>query len=262
MASHAPDTGARILSLLLAVLGQAEDSTAIKYLLSFLQEHRQGEFRITRKVYPDITYLNVHALGISFQLEPSASTTKEAERIVTAIDIYNHAPEAFETGAEIASKQQKKSDYGPFPTYPVPLATFRPSATSTPSSAPSPSGTLGIDPSTSGTDLVRALGEPSRKGGGEGPIGRGPAAWMEWTGVLQIQPSTASSSPTDAVPSSQLQSHIEHPGESGRATLDVPIQIMVELGGPGSRGPRRWEADSAGQSVWKVLTLSTPASSE
>ncbi|CAD6926817.1 unnamed protein product [Tilletia laevis] len=256
MASESSD---HILSLLLAVLGQAEESSAVNQLLSILKGERPDEVPVERKVYPNITYLNHHAFGISLQLESSPSSAKGSEQVITAIDLYNHAPKAFETGGPAeASKREKKHEYVSFPIYPIRIGTFISSTTtdvktSDKAPPPPPTGSLNITRSTSGSEFVQALGEPSRKGGGEGPIGRGPAAWMEWTGTLQSLP-TASSSVPDTL------SERQHYDPEAQDTFGgMAVQIMVELGGPGARGPRRWEADSAGQSVWKVLTFAVPS---
>ncbi|KAK0526705.1 hypothetical protein OC842_005105 [Tilletia horrida] len=239
---------------LVAALGQAEDSAAVQALLATALQHASPtrDARPTRKAYPDITYLNLHALGFSLQLEARPSGL-----VVAAIDIYNHNADAYD--------KRERNEYEPFPAYPLRVSSFRPAAAggsgggggggssassaSASSSPPKPTGSLEVDHKTSGADFVQAWGEPSRKGGGEGPVGRGPAAWMEWTGhaIVAAFPVTAAASGHDSAAHSD-------------ATRQTPLQIMVELGGPGARGPRRWEADSAGSSVWKVLTLASPTS--
>ncbi|WFD36066.1 hypothetical protein MCUN1_002937 [Malassezia cuniculi] len=81
---------------------------------------------------------------------------------------------------------------------------------------------VSVNPDTTGTDLVKALGEPTRKGGSNdaaAPIaGHGPAAWLEWT-------------------------------------LRNDLFLLVELSGKQARAPVGWDA-SVGAQPWGVLTLS------
>ena len=69
---------------------------------------------------------------------------------------------------------------------------------------------------SSGKDILATLGEPDRKGGGAGPSHGSIDIWCEWS-------------------------------KDG---------IMIEFGGPDSRGPNAWEKGK--DAVWKVLTLFPP----
>lgn len=99
--------------------------------------------------YPDMHYYNSRKLGISYQVKPTGTY---ASRIVS-IDIYNGQPR-----------------WGTYPDYPI-LLNYN-----------TTNGTRGlsIEPHTTALDFVLALGEPTRKGGGEagGATARalGPAA--------------------------------------------------------------------------------------
>jgi len=72
---------------------------------------------------------------------------------------------------------------------------------------------LVLEELTTGKDILATLGEPDRKGGGAGPSHGSIGIWCEWS-------------------------------KGG---------IMIEFGGPDSRGPHAWEKGK--DAVWKVLTL-------
>ncbi|KAL9936909.1 hypothetical protein V8E36_004144 [Tilletia maclaganii] len=208
-----------IFALLTAALGEEEHSAALSALIEALAPGADAHEILRsadRKQYPDVTYLNCLSLGISILLESVQSKPFK----VAGIDIYNHAPEA-------AERKATKASYGPFPAYPIRIMNFE--------AKQGQAISLELTPATTGVDFVRAFGEPDRKGGGEGPTGRGPAAWLEWTGMY--------AKPT---------------GAAGDGPAQTRISIMVELGGEGARGPRRWEAGNADLSVWKVLTIGIP----
>ena len=75
-----------------------------------------------------------------------------------------------------------------------------------------------LDNSSTGKDIVATLGEPDRKGGGAGPSHGSIGIWCEWS-------------------------------KDG---------IMIEFGGPGSKGPDAW--DKGKDALWRILTVFRPKS--
>jgi hypothetical protein len=131
------------------------------------------------KIYPDAVYYNYFQLGISILFQPAAgykpgdlSQLDTSKLFLQSIDIYN----------------ESEIKYATYPSYPL---VFFPSSTKT----------LSITPQTSGKDFVSALGEPDRKGGGNGPMSGSIGIWCEWP----------------------------------------KLGLMVELGGDDVRGPQAWE---------------------
>lgn len=137
------------------------------------------------KAFSDCVYYAYHLLGICLLCQPigaykikSLCPRKELDETklrLASLDIYNHQA-ALEPPSNKPSKSErsssKKPSYAPFPSYPIRI--------SYPSVEPpfEPKSLL-VTPETLGKDFVNALGEPDRKGGGEGSIG----IWTEWTGV-------------------------------------------------------------------------------
>jgi hypothetical protein len=131
------------------------------------------------KEYPDAVYYNYFQLGISILFQPAAgykpgddSQPDTSKLSLQSIDVYNDS----------------EVKYATYPSYPLVFA-------------PSPVKTISITPQTSGKDFVQALGEPERKGGGNGPMSGSIGIWCEWS----------------------------------------KLGLMVELGGDDVRGPQAWE---------------------
>lgn len=139
--------------------------------------------RIECREYPDTTYINMRWRGTSYQFTNGTLHT---------IDVYN-----------------AQRGWAPYPDFPLEIGW-------------SGERSVRITPETTGIDLVRALGEPSRKGGSNNaaaPIaGHGPSAWLEWA-------------------------------------LQDDLFLMVELAGKQARAPVGWDS-SVGAQPWAVLTLS------
>ncbi|GAA6033355.1 hypothetical protein JCM8097_006708 [Rhodosporidiobolus ruineniae] len=120
--------------------------------------------------YPDITYHSYHSLGLSLSFVPSpgssssTSSPPDSSLRCNGIDIYNASvpPPPPKPG-----RRAKAPDYAPFPRFPVLL----PSS----SSSPSKGALVPFTPETTGKELVDALGEPTKKGGGW-QVG----IWTEW----------------------------------------------------------------------------------
>jgi hypothetical protein len=147
------------------------------------------------KAYPDIVYLNYYALGVSFHFTPlrgykpprNAATLADldADKLaLEAVDIYNHretptnrskTSPAFSSSAPAAAPS-----WSAFSAYP--LVFNLPTETSS-SSGDTTTTRLEVVPETTGKQLVEVLGEPDRKGGGEGARAGNIGTWVEWTDV-------------------------------------------------------------------------------
>ena len=110
------------------------------------------------KVYSDSVFFNFYALGISILAAPLAgykpnpAKALDATRLrIQSIDIFN-------------SDSKKNTKYAPFSSLSLVFPTHP---------------ELLITASTNGKDFVQHLGEPERKGGGEGPSS-GMGIWCEW----------------------------------------------------------------------------------
>lgn len=142
------------------------------------------------KQYSDTHYYNIRAVGSSFLTSPNS-------RCIHTIDLYNaqahwatykYCPETF----ELEHEQHRC--------------------------------TVELTLETTGVDLVRTLGEPTRKGGGStgGSGAGGPGAWMEW---------------------------------SKKAATGDPLYVHVELDGSNAGRVVGWDA-ALGSCLWAVFTLS------
>ncbi|KIM66327.1 hypothetical protein SCLCIDRAFT_368913 [Scleroderma citrinum Foug A] len=145
------------------------------------------------KVYPDVVYFNYYRLGISLQFAPQLGykptvgqkreQLKDEQLILEGIDVYN----------------DNANPGTLFSSYPLlPLEILLDASLGGRHSLPS---TISIAANTTGKELVSWLGEPSRKGGGAGPLSGSINIWCEWS-------------------------------KDG---------LMVEFGGEESRGPQAWE---------------------
>lgn len=150
------------------------------------------------KVYPDAVYYNYFQLGTSILFQPAAgykpgdlSQLDTSKLFLKSIDIYN----------------ESEVKYATYPSYPL---VFPPSSTKT----------VSITPQTSGKDFVWALGEPDRKGGGNGPMSGSIGIWCEWT----------------------------------------KLGLMVELSGEDVRGPQAWEKGKDATWKTITLFAPTPSS--
>jgi hypothetical protein len=143
------------------------------------------------KAYPDTVYFNYYTLGISLTFLPSGGRTTTSLKFETlsldGIDIYNTSKEA---------RPSKGKTYSQFPLLPVKLT-----ASPVERNTDSTSNVFELKAGTTGQDLVGALGEPTRKGGGAGPSSGSISIWCEWS----------------------------------------KLGVMVEFGGDEARGPQAWE---------------------
>ncbi|PKI84150.1 hypothetical protein MVES1_002246 [Malassezia vespertilionis] len=143
--------------------------------------------------YSDMHYYNARSKGVSFQVEPVA----EAGKVLT-VDLYNKQPK-----------------WGTL-TLPIKIIWEE--------------HTFVLEAATTALDMVRAFGEPTRKGGGDagGTTAKalGPAMWLEW----------ALAAPQG---------------------VDAPtLYVLAEYGGEPARAKDRWEAGRGSSAVWATLALS------
>ena len=141
------------------------------------------------KVFSDSIYLNHHSLGLSLVFAPDKGyqpktgtpydSVKKSRIRSASIDVYNHEAQIMEpiTRKTTAASRPPTSSalkvaFEAFPRYPI-LVTY-PLV-----DAPEEFKVFSISPETTGKEFSSTLGEPDRKGGGEGSMG----IWCEWTGV-------------------------------------------------------------------------------
>ncbi|ORY92661.1 hypothetical protein BCR35DRAFT_5633 [Leucosporidium creatinivorum] len=170
------------------LLGLSPASTILSQHLSRLSLSASLSTTLTPqiKAYSDSVYFNYHQLGLSLVFHPTTpaykpKTGSSLEQLdlpklrLAQIDIYNHQSSLKDpVTAPTKRTSPLNPTYSAFPSYPLLL---RLPASSTSSTTHFP-----LEPTTIGSALVTSLGEPDRKGGGEGSIG----VWTEWTseGVL------------------------------------------------------------------------------
>lgn len=187
-----------------ALLGHQASSPSLLSFLSSLEEVSSSSPALPPaapevKAYSDAVYYNYHAFGLSLLFVPVGGfkpqggvarreDLPEERLILDSIDVYNVAPG---TGKDVSD-----TAYAQYPAFPIsiPLVTL-------PTSAARTKTHIDIGPETIGQDFVRAMGEPTRKGGGSGPSAGSIGIWCEWT-------------------------------QDG---------VMVEFGGDESRGAQAWE---------------------
>lgn len=183
-----------------ALLGHDPSSSPIRGFLTTLS----GSSSITTpeiRAYPDVIYHNYYDLGVSLCYVPSRGKTiptnpGPGELKLDTIDIY-HVPASDRVSARPG--RIPKPTFGTFGGLPiefpvVPLASGSSSSaaepkapSSTPNSASAStsastttqSETLSLSESTVGKDLVKTLGEPSKKGGGQ----YGMDVYLEWASL-------------------------------------------------------------------------------
>lgn len=155
------------------------------------------------KSYPDALYKNYYALGLSLMFvdKDGSKSIKnidpQSDKLVfESIDIYNAESEKEKDDPKGEAASSPAHNYA---SYPAPLLGLSLSP-SIDASKPRPKE-LTLTTSSTGKDIVRALGEPNRKGGGAGPSSGSINVWCEWVGD----------------------------------------GIMIEFGGPNARGPQAWE---------------------
>ncbi|GMK58160.1 hypothetical protein CspeluHIS016_0501920 [Cutaneotrichosporon spelunceum] len=151
------------LSPLLGLPPGPELSAALERAVPGPQEYED-------KAYPDATYHNYYSLGLSLCFIPSPLR-------LDSIDIFN-------TPSKPPRASSTKPQYAPPPS--LQLAFAEPEVVLSPRKEGEkemryPRPDLTVKQETTGRDIVRALGEPSRKGAG-GWVG----VWLEWSPVALV----------------------------------------------------------------------------
>lgn len=170
------------------LLGLSPTSTLLSKQLSNLSLAASLSATPTAQIksYPDSVYFNYHPLGLSLVFHPTTTSYKPKTGAsldqlnlpklrLAQIDVYNQQSSLHDPStAPTRRPSALNPTYSAFPSYPLLLRL--------PASTTSPSTHFPLLPKTIGSALVTTLGEPDRKGGGEGSIG----VWTEWTseGVL------------------------------------------------------------------------------
>jgi hypothetical protein len=119
------------------------------------------------KTYSDCVYLNYHTVGTSFLFTPNSgyrptAASMDGDKLqLKSIDIYNNQSE--DSG--------KIHPFKAFPLLPLSIST-------------SNGNVLTIKDSTTGKQVIEVLGEPDRKGGGDGPSSGSIDIWCEWPGFM------------------------------------------------------------------------------
>lgn len=151
------------LTTLQGFLGLSPSSSAIQEYFTQLASPLDPE----TKIYPDVMYINYHALGISLCCVPTKGGKIDAEAgwegvAVESVDLYN--PRSTAGGG-----RGRKRTWSVFRGLPLEIQRTPPTELSS----------FHLDEKTTGSDIVRALGEPSRKGGGTGWVD----VWLEYGAV-------------------------------------------------------------------------------
>ncbi|CAK9783744.1 hypothetical protein CC85DRAFT_288304 [Cutaneotrichosporon oleaginosum] len=129
------------------------------------------------KTYPDATYHNYYALGVSLCFRPASPSIL----VLDSIDIFN--PPSPSPSSSSSTTSRSKPTYAPPPPLLLPFAD--PEVVLPPRKGEGevryPRPDLVVVRETTGREVVRALGEPSRKGAG-GWVG----VWLEWVVALRM----------------------------------------------------------------------------
>lgn len=159
------------------LLGSEVSSQAV---LDFIQELASSSKNASTsaskpeiKSYPDVAYHNYYDFGLSllFTLDgPQVSQDELMNSRLESILVYNDTD--INDGSRKA-QNSSLSSFSPYPAFPV-ILTDCPVSTTELVDA---SAVMQIAPTMTGKDIVRLLGEPSRKGGGTGTLG----IWCEWS---------------------------------------------------------------------------------
>lgn len=160
---------------LFPLLGLGPEDVELKIALSALFPGRSLEADV--KTYPDATYRNYYALGVSLCFEPSP----DGQRRLVTIDVFNSPSPGSATSA--SNRPSKGPTYAPT-SLPLVLDFAEEEIVLPPRNEgeretrlPRPAKGE-INHTTTGREIVRCLGEPSRKGSGSW-VG----VWLEWNRV-------------------------------------------------------------------------------
>jgi len=139
------------------------------------------------KSYPDVVYFNFYPLGISLLFVPTngykpkgglgLNDLQQEDLILDSIDIYN-VPKAQANDGDESKSLRSELAFTTFPVSPITLPITAKSEDGRPLGRPP---CIDVTPESTGKDLVQALGEPDRKGGGAGPSSGSINIWCEWS---------------------------------------------------------------------------------
>jgi len=165
MVEHASKTSSSVYDALSDLIGLPMNSDSLRGSLEAMFGTGQPEPEI--KVYSDCVYANYYAAGISLLFSPmpgyrpNAASLHHDKLRLESIYLYNKQSE----------KSNKNQPFKAFSLFPLSIST--------------PNGViLDIVDSTTGKEMVEALGEPPRKGGGSGPSSGSIDIWCEWPGLM------------------------------------------------------------------------------
>lgn len=184
------------------LLGSTPKADALRTYLEQLSAHTScTQFPSPDiKVYQDVIYYNYYPLGLSlmFVAQDGSKSLKNVDPqsdllVLDSIDIYNPEGPSKSASSKPSSDSQ---EYQLYPTFPLILSLLPSKEASSPRA-----DTFSLTAASTGKEVISALGEPDRKGGGAGPSSGSINIWTEWT-------------------------------RDG---------IMVEFGGSDARGPQAWE---------------------
>ncbi|KDQ16726.1 hypothetical protein BOTBODRAFT_97125, partial [Botryobasidium botryosum FD-172 SS1] len=200
-----------------SILSQNPSSPTIASFLSSLSPPEKLSPSPEVKAYSDAVYFNYYALGLSLLFvpvggyKPQTGTPRESLQDqslkLESIDVYNVLPSAADdTESTKSRKPLSNSSYTAFSAFPISVSIPRANSSDSPTAAAAATVSDGtprcdITPESTGKDFVGALGEPKRKGGGQGPAAGSIGIWCEWPN----------------------------------------FGLMVEFGGNEARGPQAWE---------------------
>jgi hypothetical protein len=133
------------------------------------------------KSYKDAVYFNYPALGLSLLFNPqkgyvpisglTRAQLKDDCLLLESIDIFNQ-PKVKRTASGPDPPRSHRPPQNTPPSFPMSSFSLE---------VPSLGKDIDITLETTGKELVQALGEPERKGGGSGPSSGSIDIWCEWT---------------------------------------------------------------------------------
>lgn len=161
--SQNPEGQGTALSIFQSFIGHPPSAPHVQTYLSSLTT---APLDPETKTYSDASYVNYHVLGISLCCIRKDGAS---EMLVESVDLYNPRPTV-----AVQGRRSRKREFERFKGLPLSIRAPPNSADARP---------LLLDASTTGTALVSALGEPTRKGGGTGWVD----VWLEYASLgLQI----------------------------------------------------------------------------
>jgi len=157
-----------------------------QYIGSLAEAAETTASRPDVKSYSDVVYFSFYPLGISLLFMPANGYKPKAglrldglqqgDLILDSIDIYN-VPK---TNEGETKPLRSELAFMTFPVSPITLSITAQLEDSNGKPLVRPP-CIDVTPESTGKDLVQALGEPDRKGGGAGPSSGSINIWCEWS---------------------------------------------------------------------------------